>query len=396
MDNFEFHLPTRIIFGSGVFPKFAAETVRTGKKALLVTGRGAAKRLGLLDKALQLLERAGVETVLFDRIEPNPRVHTIDAGAELAGQEKCNVVVALGGGSAMDAAKGIALVAASGGSVWDYARKGPGIMKPLPAALPIVTIPTIAATGSEVNSGAVITNEETREKAVIFGKPLYPVVAVIDPALTTTLPPGLTADGGVDILCHLLESYFTGNGESPIQDRITESIARVVIEETPKAVREGNNLAARSNLSWASTLALSGIPDAGRPGSFPLHGMEHSLSGHYDISHGRGLAILLPVLMEYTCTSRPERYAQLGERVFGLDLRGITPEEAALRTVQAMKEWLSGLGITPTLTAVGIDESRFEVMADDALRLYGRGKTFLDNPRPLYRQDIIALFRAAL
>ncbi|MDH4100427.1 MAG: iron-containing alcohol dehydrogenase [Nitrospirota bacterium] len=396
MDNFEFHLPTRIIFGNGSFSKFAAETARVAQKVILVTGRGSVRQLGLLDKALQLLERAKVEVVIFDRIEPNPRAHTIDEGAAIAGAEKCGAVVALGGGSAMDAAKGIALVAASGGSVWDYVRKGPGIMRPLSSALPIITVPTIAATGSEANSGAVITNEATKEKGVIFGKPLYPVTAVIDPALTASLPPNLTADGGVDILCHLLESYFTGNNESPIQDRITESIARVVIEETPKAVRNGGDLSARANLSWASTLALSGIPESGRMGSFPLHGIEHSLSGHYDISHGRGLAILLPVLMDYTCAKRPERYTQLGERVFGLDLSGATPEEGARQSIAVMRQWLEGLGIELTLRSLGINEERFEQMANDALRLYGRGKDFLENPRPLYKDDIIAIFRAAL
>lgn len=396
MDNFEFHLPTRIIFGNGTFPKFSVETAQLTKKVLLVTGRGSARRLGLLDRAVALLTESGVEAVVFDRIEPNPRAHTIDEGAVIAVKEKCGAVVALGGGSAMDAAKGIALVAASGGSVWDYVRIAGKTARSMGEALPIVAVPTIAATGSEANAGAVITNETTREKGVIFGKALYPVVAVIDPALTVTLPPHLTADSGVDILCHLLESYFTGNAESPIQDRITESIARVVMEETPKAVRDGSDLSARGNLSWASTLALSGVPDAGRMGSFPLHGIERSLSGHYDISHGRGLAILLPALMEYTCARRPERYVQLGERVFGLDLSGIPAEAGARRCIAAMREWLEGLGITLTLSSLGIDENKFEQMADDAVRLYGRGREYLENPKPLYRDDIVAIYRAAM
>ncbi len=398
MDNFTFYNPTRIIFGIGEIGRAGAEAVKLGSRALVVTGKNSARRFGILDQVTKSLGAAGVEVVLFDQVEPNPRAATIDAGGKLAKESRCDLVIGLGGGSAMDASKGIAAMALQKGSIWEHIKSGPGPFKKMTKALPIFTIPTFAGSGSEANSYGVATNWEARQKAVFAGDVLFPRTALIDPALTVTVPPAATGEGGIDMLCHLLESYFTGNDSSPVQDRLTESLVSIVVENLGKAVQQGSDLDARTALSWTSTLALSGAIDSGRQGAFPIHWIEHSLSAHYDIPHGRGLAILLPRMVEYTMEARPIRYARLAKRVFGPHVVGTGRSnlEAAAIFHQELIKWMKEVNMFSSLRDAGIDGSLFKKMADDAIYLYGRGKDYLENPRRIPAEGILEILNQSL
>jgi len=268
---------------------------------------------------------------------------------------------------------------------------------PIKRALPIMAIPTLAATGSEADATGVITNWETHEKAVIGGALLFPKVAIIDPELTVTVPEDYTADGGVDIICHVIEGFFTGADNTPIQDRFAIAVIKTVMENLPLALKNPKDVEARANLSWASAVALSGVIGSGRGGSFPIHALEHSLSGHYDISHGRGLALLLPATMEYSYKARPAKYAMLAEELFDIHRDGKSDEQLAREGIKQMKKFLKSIGRLLTFSEVGItDQSRFEPMADDALRIYGVNGEYLNNPKRLYREDILTMFNKLL
>jgi alcohol dehydrogenase YqhD (iron-dependent ADH family) len=240
---FDFQLPTKIYFGQGKINNITKYLKPIGNRALIVTGQSSMRRLGILEKVTGLLSKGGIDSIVFEGIEPNPRHTTCDRAAALARREKCDMIVGLGGGSAMDAAKGIAITAKTGCSVWDYVYTGPGKpQKKITEALPIICIPTIAATGSEADSGGIITNWETHEKTGIWGEVLFPRASIVDPELTISCPPDYTADGGVDIISHVIESYFTGTSEAYLQDRFSESVIRTVIKYLPRAIRNGNDI----------------------------------------------------------------------------------------------------------------------------------------------------------
>lgn len=394
---FDFHLPTKIHFGAGKINDIGKFLKPVGERPLIVTGKSSMRKLGVLDRISDLMKKAGMQPTTFEGIEPNPRHTTCDKAADLAREEGCDFVIGLGGGSSMDAAKGIAITAKTGHSVWDYVYTGPEKpQRKIEEALPIVCIPTISATGSEADAGGIISNWETHEKTGIWGPVLFPRASIVDPELTVTCPPDYTADGGVDIISHVLESYLTSTSEAYLQDRFTESIVRTVMRYLPRAVKDGADIEARSHLSWSSTVALSGLINSGRGGSFPLHALEHVVSAHYDISHGRGLALLLPALLDYTVSARPERYVEMGENVFGLRLQDEDASHAAKISIDAMKGWLASIGRLLTFTDLGIDDSKFEIMADDAVRIYMRDKGHLQNPRPIDRKGVLEIFRMTL
>ena len=392
MQNFRLHMPTAMVVGPGQFGELGNETAAIGGKALVVTGKSSARKLGLIDRAEKLLGAAGVEMVLFDAIEPNPRHSTCDRAAELARERGCDVVVAIGGGSPMDAAKAIAVSAVTGRSCWDYTNHVDG-REPITGALPIVAVPTTAATGSEADAGAVITNWETNEKCVMMSPLVIPKVAILDPELHLSIPPDVTADGCVDILSHYLESYLSGEDDCGVQDRVTEGLMNVVFEWGPVAFRDGGDLRARRELQYASTLALTGMPSNGRGGSWPMHAIEHALSGHYDIAHGRGLAIVIPRLMRYVHGAAPHRYAQFGARCF--DISESKQLDMAGAAIDAFVRWLGSIGEDLTLGDVGIGDEKFDVMAEDVVRNYGDGEK-MPYVKDLYKDDIIEILRMCL
>ncbi len=394
MQNFTFHLPTKLIFGPGEVKKVGVEAKQYGEKALIVTGRRSASAFGIIHRVTDKLEQEGVAVMVFDKVEPNPRSSTIDEAAELVRNNNIDMIIGLGGGSPMDAAKAIAAAAAMNKPVWDLVNHGQPVPPKITAALPIIEVPTLAATGSEADAGGVITNWETHEKAIIGSPILFPKVSIIDPELTVTVPRDYTIDGGIDIICHVLESFFTGADETPIQDRFSMSIIRTVMDYLPRIIEKPDDIDARSQLSWASAIALSGMVNSGRGGPFPLHAMEHALSAHYDISHGLGLALLLPRLMIYTYRARPAKYAFMARELFG-----VSPDKSEMEQAEAavggVIDFLKLVDRYITFVEIEIDDSKFEEMADDTLRIYSRGE-YLDNPKPLYKQDIVKIFEMSM
>ncbi|RKX17904.1 MAG: butanol dehydrogenase, partial [Candidatus Zixiibacteriota bacterium] len=383
--------------GASEIKKLGKEIKKIGSKPLIVTGRKAMRQTGILDKVIGILKDVNVKPVVFEKIEPNPRAKTVDEGGKLARDEGCDLVVGLGGGSAMDAAKGIAAVAVSKRPVWDHVYSGEGeTYIPVRKALPLVCVPTVAATGSEADSGGIITNSETNEKAGIFSNALFPALSVVDPELTFTCPEDYTIDGGIDIISHVLESYFTGTSTAYLQDRLSESIVKTVIHYLPLAIKNPRDIEARSHLSWSSTLALSGLINIGRGGGFPLHALEHAVSGHYDISHGCGLALLMPALMKYTSVARPEKFMEMGMNIFDLRFEDESVEQAAAKSIDAMKEFLDSVKRLLRFSDLGIGDEKFEIMADDIIKIYGHGKNYLDNPRPIDKTGILEIFKNTL
>jgi len=397
MQNFIFYLPTKILFGPGELEKIGIEAKDCGEKALIITGRRSSSEFGIVNRVEDYLEKEGIAAVIFDKIEPNPRSSTIDEAGALARKNNCDFVIGLGGGSSMDAAKGVAVAAAESQPIWDFVYHGQPVPKKVTRALPIIEIPTLAATGSEANSGAVITNWQTHEKAVLGSNLLFPRVSIIDPRLTITVPKDYTIDGGIDIICHVIESFFTGVDNTDIQDRFSLAIIRTVMDYLPDVISDPNDIDARSQLSWCSALALSGVINAGRGGSFPLHAMQHALSAHYDISHGRGLALLLPRLMEYSYKSRPSKFAFLARELFGIDPEKKSDLEQAKLGIDWMIDFLRSVDRYITMADIGItNDAEFGRMADDTLRIYSFNKQYLYNPKPLYKDDIVMIFRMAM
>ncbi|MDI6815105.1 MAG: iron-containing alcohol dehydrogenase [Dehalococcoidales bacterium] len=350
-----FHLPTKIIFGTGSLARLGVEARGVGRKAILVTGSSSMRKAGVVDRVVQDLKANGVDTLIFDKVKPNPRASTVDEGAKMVREEGVDLVIGLGGGSAMDAAKGITLASAGTEPIWHYVEAEVKITGRVPS---LVLVPTVAASGSEANNGAVITNWETHEKRVLISPYLFAKVSIVDPELTLTLPEKPTRQGGVDIFCHLVEYYLTTKRPSPLTEGIMETSMRLVVESLPQVLTRLDDIEARTRLSWVSTIACSQLVRLGDgAGALTLHGIEHPLSGYYDIAHGDGLAALLPAWMRYTLPVKQERFYSLGRNVFG-EVDG----------KMATEKWLEKVGMKLRLRNLGIEPERIEEMANCAVR----------------------------
>ncbi len=392
--RFEFFNPTKVVFGRGVLERVGPEAAAFGRRALLVIGGGSVRRNGILDRALGSLRKASVEVEVFEGIEPNPRLPTVVRGGEVAREWGAEVVVALGGGSVMDAAKVIAACPFYEGDPWDMIRHGQEHPRPPGRALPIVTVPTLAATGSEMNDGAVITNPATTEKSYVIAPCLYPRVAVVDPEATVTVPPDHTAYGVVDLVTHVTESYFNGVEGTPLQDRMAEAVVHVALEYGPRAVRDGSDIQAREQVQWASVVALNGWVQAGTAAPFPVHQIEHVLSAHTDLAHGAGLAIVSPAWMRVAARRDPGRYARFAARVFGVNARGPDDLEAALVGIDRLEAFFRALGCPTRLSEADIGTDHLERYARDTLRVGGDGRTLAGRP-PMGLHDLLEVFRFA-
>lgn len=374
-----FHLPTKIIFGVGSFKRLGAEAREIGQKAVLVTGRSSMRRTGVLDRVVQDLKNNGVGVLVFDKAVPNPRASTIDEGARMAQREGIDLIIGLGGGSAMDTAKGIVLASIGNKPIWDYIGTD---IKVSGSVLPLILVPTVAATGSEANNTATITNWETREKRGLLNPYLFPVVSIVDPELTLTLPRRQTATGGVDIFCHVVEDYITAKEPSMVTDGIMESVMRAVVVFLPKVLNRLDDIEARTQLSWASTIACSQfLTLGGGYGQRTCHSISNFLSGYYDIAHGDCMAALLPAWMRYTFPVKSERFHSLGKDVFG--------EEDG---IVATERWLDRVGMKLRLRDFGIEPELFEEMAAGCIRTDARTKV---HPRILDIDAIKQIYQDA-
>lgn len=394
--QFEFHNPTHLIFGAGALSQLGEVAGKHGRKALIVTGGGSVKRSGVFDRAVASLKDAGVSVAECSAVEPNPRISSVRRGAKIARDEDCNVVIALGGGSTMDAAKVIAAAALYDGDPWDLIGHGQENWVIPTRALPIITVPTLAATGSEMNKGAVISNAETKVKSFVQADCLFPKVALVDPELTLTVPRDQTAYGVCDIITHVTEGYFTGVDGTPIQDRFAEGVIINAIEWGKKAVADGSDLEARTQVQWASIVALNGWVNSGTNYTPPVHMIEHALSAHHDITHGAGLAVVNPAYMRFIVKARPERLAQFAGRIFGLPREGKDQLTLAMEGIEAFEAFLQSIGCPTRLSELGIGDGLFSQYAEDAVLVVRDADGNLPGRPPLSKADIVTVLKSAL
>ncbi len=384
MNNFNFCVPTDIRFGKGQVECLPAELAKYGKKILLVYGGGSIKKTGLYDKLMDLLRE--FEIFELPGIEPNPKLTSVEKGTEICKKEGIDVILAVGGGSCIDASKHIACSAYYDGAPWDLVMDRSKVTK----ALPIAVVLTICATGSEMNSGAVISNEATKEKLEINSPLLYPAISVCDPTYLYTLPPKQTAAGTADIISHVMEQYFQSNDGAYLTDRLSESVLKTCFHYGPIAMKEPENYEARSNLMWASTVGLNHLLTVGKGGAWSVHPIEHELSAFYDITHGVGLAILTPAWMRYVlCDDTVDRFAMYAKNVW--DIQSDDKYKAAEEGINKTEEFFTSLGLPSRLSEVGINSEKFEEMAEEAVRTSGVSQRSYYH---LQKEDIVKIFEA--
>jgi len=369
-------LPTRLVFGPGSLDRLGDEARQLGQKAMIVTYPDI-RKVGLLDTVMNKLKEKGVDSAVYEEVQPNPRSSMVDKGAGIARESEVELIIGLGGGSAMDAAKAIALASSGSDSILSYIGRMVPAKGPVPA---LIQVPTMAGTGSEMNSVAVITNWETHEKSVLFNPAISAKVAIVDPELTLTVPKNQTASGGVDTFSHLVEYYLMPEAPIPMNDAIREAIIRMVVKYLPKALAKPDDIEARTQLSWASTIAMSSLAQlGGTAGTMTCHGIEHAVSGYYDVAHGAGLAALLPAWMRHILPVRKERLDMLGMNVFGKK-----------DGIAATEEWFKEVGMNVRLKDFGCDPELADEIADNALRTFPQVGA---HPRPLDKEAIAQIYR---
>lgn len=389
MNSFVYDIPVKVYFGENQLCHLGEELSKYGKRVLLTYGGGSIKRTGLYDAVMNELHKGGFEVFELSGIEPNPRIDSVRRGARICKEEKIDVLLAVGGGSTIDATKFMAAGACVEHDAWDFLSEK---WAPIEKALPIVTVLTLSATGSEMDSGGVISNPETHDKIGRMAPPMLPKVSFLDPTLTYTVSPYQTACGAADMMSHILEVYFDMTPDLYMLDCFMEGMMKTVIKYAPIAMKEPENYEARANLMWTSSWAINGFVNGGRQQAWSCHPMEHELSAIYDITHGLGLAILTPRWMEYCLDETTvSKYVQFGVNVFGIPADH-APMEIAKEAIKRLADFLFGtLGLKSTFTAVGIKPEDFPVMARKAC-----GGGILPGFKPLAQQDIEQIFTMCL
>jgi len=383
MIKFDFHNPVQLIFGSGKLAMVGSVTKQYGNKALIVTS-GSSGRSGLLQKVLDYSKHEGLECVVFDKVKANPLTTLAHEGATLAKREKCDVIIGLGGGSAMDAAKAIAFMAVNEGDVSDYIYGKPGI-----GALPLILITTTSGTGSEGNNIGVLTNPENNDKKGLRSPFLYAKASIVDPELLLTLPKRSIAGPGLDALFHAIESYISIKS-NPITEMMSLQAIALLTENLPTVYEDPSNIEAWEKVSLANTLGGMAI-DAG--GTTLPHAMEHPVSGLFDIAHGEGLAALYIPIMKFTYLSAPQKFATIA-KTMGTNIHGLPLEEAAAKSIECIRTLLTRLHMTPTLKDFGVTDDHLDWLTANALKTMNI--PIENNPRVPSRDEIREIYRQSL
>lgn len=384
MKNFTYYVPTEIRFGTNQLPKLS-KLADSGKHVLLVYGGGSIKRSGLYDDVLRILTDAGLCVTELSGVEPNPRIESVRRGVELCHVHEIDMVLAVGGGSTIDCAKVIAAGACYDGDAWDLVLDG----RKIKSALPVYSVLTLAATGSEMDSFAVISDLSKHEKWGTGSQLLKPRMSILNPEYTFSVSAKQTSAGTADIMSHTLENYFTQVRGAYVQARMCEALLKTLIHYGPIALEQPENYEARANLMWASSLAINGLVSNGADVAWCVHPMEHELSAFYDITHGEGLAILTPFWMDFALREETAwKFAEYGRNVFGLT--GDGDMAVGHEAIAATRAFFRQMKLPATLHEVGIDGSHFDIMAQKAAA--GCKGSFV----PLSEEDIKSIFDAAL
>lgn len=363
MNNFIFHNPTKLIFGKGQLDRLKEEVTTYGKNVLLVYGGGSIKRNGLYGRVVEELKQNNITITELSGVEPNPRLSTVHKGVEICKANQIDFILAVGGGSVIDCTKAIAVGAKYDGDVWDIITK----KQVATDAVPFGTVLTLAATGSEMNAGSVITNWETKEKYG-WGSPLvYPKFSILDPVNTITVPKDHTVYGVVDIMTHVLEQYFHPTTNTPLQERMCEALLLTVIEAAPKLLEDLEAYELRETILYSGTVALNGMLQMGTQGDWASHNIEHAISAIYDIPHAGGLAIIYPHWLRHVKSEGLRKHVQLATRVWNINPDNKTEEEIADEGIKKLAAFWSSLGAPSRLADYDIDDTKIGLMADKAM-----------------------------
>ncbi|KMT66709.1 iron-containing alcohol dehydrogenase [Catenovulum maritimum] len=391
MTPFEWNFPTKLVYGPGRLSEVGQIASGYGKKAMIATYAKGSPLDPVIEQVESALLAAGLEVVIFTGIEPNPRAQTIDKATELFLEEKCDLVIALGGGSVIDGSKYIAATAFSGGKSWDYVVLGDRTPREYTGAFPIISIPTISAAGSECNAGGVIQNAETNEKSFSRSPYRIPKEAIVDPEILKSVPLHLTKESCIDIFSHLVEHYLSSHDESEFADRMTEGMILCLIDNFEKIVDDIEDTEVRGQLALCSIFGWSGFQALGRLGCIPMHSIEMPLSAHYDLPHARGMVVVIPAYFEHMAASLPHRFAKLARRCFGVTE---SDDLAAAQLLHVkVREWFKRMDSYLTLSDVGIPDDKFEQMAEDVVRMFpGGAPDSTAGPRPITKDEIVKMY----
>jgi alcohol dehydrogenase YqhD (iron-dependent ADH family) len=387
MQNFEYCNKTKIIFGKGTEERVGNEIAQYTKRILLHHSGGSTVRSGLIDKVKESLKKAGIEWEELTGVLPNPRLSLVNKGIDIVKSKKLELILAVGGGSAIDSAKAIAVGAVNEGDVWDFFDR----KKSTDKALPVGTILTIPASGSESSISCVITNEDGPWKRGMNFQCIRPAFSILNPELTYSLPPYQTACGVTDMLAHIMERYFTKEPNVELTDEICEGTMRTIIRNARKVFSGGeNNYDARAEIMWAGALAHNGLLDTGRIGDWASHALDHELSALFDIAHGAGLAIIFPAWLRYNIKENTPRLARFAAKVWGVDGAFYDYEQAAMEGIMRMENFFRSIGMPVKFTDANIDASRIDEMAKRVVHFGPIG-----NYRKLDEKDAQAIYHIA-
>jgi len=393
MFNFQYYAPTRVVFGRGVEARTGQLLRELGVNRVFIHfGGGSVVRSGLLARVAASLDEAGIAHDQLGGVVPNPRLSKVREGAELARQFGAELILAVGGGSVIDSSKAIAYaVAEPGKDVWDiYARK-----RTPKACLPVACVLTIAAAGSEMSNSCVITNEETGEKRGYRNDLCRLRLAIMNPELTTTLPAWQTAAGCADIMMHTMERYFTQGGNMELTDQIAEGLLRTVMKNALILRDDPANYDARAEVMWASSLSHNDLTGLGADGmDFAPHGMEHELSGMFDVTHGAGLTAIWPSWARYVYLDCLPRFVRFSRNVMGVE-PGVSDEETALSGIAAIEEFFRSIHMPVTLSELGLQPTEEQILAMAASCAHSAGGK-KGTAKVLYEADMAAIYRMAL
>lgn len=388
MENFNYNIPTKIYFGKGQIKVLGRQIKKYGSRVLLAYGGGSIKKAGIYDDVVKQLEENNIPYFELSGIEPNPKVSSVEKGVKICRDNDVDFILAVGGGSTIDCSKVIAASYYYNGSPWDLVIGKSDIKN----VLPIGTVLTLSATGSEMDAAAVISNIETNQKYA-FGHPGFsPKFSILDPTYTYTVSKYQTAAGVADIMSHVFESYFSNTKGAYIQDKIAEGILKTCIKYGPIALQDPSNYEARANLMWSAPLAINGLIGYGKNSEWSVHPLEHELSAYYDITHGVGLAILTPHWMEYVLNEdNLYKFVEYGVNVWNIDDTLVDLEIAKI-AINKTREFFINIGIPMELKQVGIDEEKLEIMAK-AVTDYNEG--LVGNFKELNYDDVLHIFKKA-
>ena len=388
MNNFNFYSPTFFVFGkereseAGKFVKRFG-----GTRVLIHFGGGSVIKSGLLDRVKESLAAENIYCTELGGVMPNPRSGLVYKGIEICKNNNIDFILAVGGGSTIDSSKAIALGALYKGDFWDFYEG-----KPVEKALPVATILTISAAGSEGSNGSVITHENGMLKRACGGDALRPVFSILNPELTVTLPNYQTACGATDMMAHVMERYFTNTNDVEITDRLCEGILLTIIKEAPKALSNPNDYESRANLMWAGMVAHNDICGVGRDQDWSSHQMEHELSAFYDVAHGAGLAVMFPAWMKYVMHHDVMRFAQFAVRVWGCEMDFQQPEITALQGIARFEQFLISIGMPVRFS--GLKASKEDIPA--LVKTLGLGSRTLGSFVKLTEKDVTEIYGLAI